>query len=174
MTKDQIEQAASAIGSSNPDLSMHCANAHTSVEAAKVSVEMLTRQHPVPQILPALNSIISTLEEAQKDLHLAQTVLRTRPAVVHFFGSTEEAYDRTQCDEDVKTNDVIVVVTEQVIGVAGTWPVAVTTRTGKLHVAGPSFTFRDDEERAAYREAILLAYKSSLEVNPVLERLMVE
>ncbi|RUU78225.1 hypothetical protein [Mesorhizobium sp. M7A.F.Ca.MR.362.00.0.0] len=53
---------------------------------------------------------------------------------IHFFDSTGDAYDATQCDEDIKNGDVLVIPTACVVGLADTWPVAVTKQAGKLHV----------------------------------------
>ncbi|RWN60188.1 hypothetical protein [Mesorhizobium sp.] len=55
---------------------------------------------------------------------------------VHFFDSTGEAYDATQCDETIKNGDVLVIESEKVVGLADTWPVAVTEHSGNLHVLG--------------------------------------
>jgi hypothetical protein len=52
---------------------------------------------------------------------------------VHQFESSGEAYDATQCDESIKNGDVLVIASEGVIGIADTWPVAVTIAKGELH-----------------------------------------
>jgi hypothetical protein len=59
---------------------------------------------------------------------------------VHYFDSTGEAYDMCQCDENIKTGDTLVVMSEGVVGLAWAWPVAITRAHGKLHslVAGSS------------------------------------
>ena len=44
----------------------------------------------------------------------------------HAFASTGNAYDAVQCDEAIHTGDTLVVLAEEVIGVAMTWPFAVT------------------------------------------------
>jgi len=51
----------------------------------------------------------------------------------HYFNSTDEAYDACQCDENIKKGDLLVVESEEVIGVADTYPVAVTIRRGEFH-----------------------------------------
>lgn len=51
----------------------------------------------------------------------------------HAFASTGNAYDATQCDEAIKTGDTLIVLAEGVVGVAMTWPFAVTKECGKLH-----------------------------------------
>jgi hypothetical protein len=51
------------------------------------------------------------------------------------FYSTGEAYDATQCDETIKNGDVLVCDRERVIGLAWTWPMAVTVDAGQLHTA---------------------------------------
>lgn len=56
-------------------------------------------------------------------------------AKVHKFESTAEAYDACQCDDDIKTGDVLVIASEGVVGIADTWPIAVTAERGQLHGA---------------------------------------
>lgn len=51
----------------------------------------------------------------------------------HRFDSTSDAYDATQCDETIRTGHTLVIESEQVIGLAWTWPVAVTQEPGELH-----------------------------------------
>lgn len=58
---------------------------------------------------------------------------------VHSFGSTGEAYDACQCDDEIQTGDVLVIENEKVAGVAHTWPVAVTREAGKLHQLAPGY-----------------------------------
>ncbi|WP_292052574.1 hypothetical protein [Mesorhizobium sp.] len=55
---------------------------------------------------------------------------------IHFFDSTGDAYDMTQCDENIKNGDTLVIVDEKVVGLADTWPVAVTKNAGHLHILG--------------------------------------
>ncbi|ESY35392.1 hypothetical protein NKK48_30330 [Mesorhizobium sp. C386A] len=52
---------------------------------------------------------------------------------IHFFDSTGDAYDFTQCIDDIKNGDVLVIESEKVVGLADTWPVAVTKEAGNLH-----------------------------------------
>jgi len=49
------------------------------------------------------------------------------------FDSTEEAYGACQTRDDIKNGDMLVIPSEQVVGLAGTWPVAVTDEHGELH-----------------------------------------
>lgn len=51
----------------------------------------------------------------------------------HAFASTGNAYDAVQCDEAIHNGDTLIVLTEEVVGVAMTWPFAVTQRHGNLH-----------------------------------------
>lgn len=51
----------------------------------------------------------------------------------HYFNSTEEAYDACQCSDDIQKGDLLVVEKEEVIGVADTYPVAVTMERGEFH-----------------------------------------
>lgn len=59
---------------------------------------------------------------------------------VHFFHTSGEAYDACQCRDDIENGDVLVIVSERVVGVADTWPVAVTLEAGKLHTPAEGFT----------------------------------
>ena len=52
---------------------------------------------------------------------------------LHSFASTGNAYDATQCDETISAGDTLLVLTERVVGIAMTWPFAVTEANGKLH-----------------------------------------
>ena len=52
---------------------------------------------------------------------------------IHAFSSTGTAYDHSQCDDAVERGDTLLVQSEGVVGLAWTWPVAVTEATGKLH-----------------------------------------
>ena len=51
----------------------------------------------------------------------------------HAFDTTGNAYDATQTDPAIATGDTLVVLDERVIGIAMTWPFAITTESGNLH-----------------------------------------
>jgi hypothetical protein len=46
---------------------------------------------------------------------------------MHSFEYYGDPYDSTQCDENMKTGDTLLIEDEGVVGRAWTWPVAVTT-----------------------------------------------
>lgn len=52
---------------------------------------------------------------------------------IHTFRSTGNAYDRCQCDDTIRTGDMLVIESESIIGLAGAWPIAVTEAAGNLH-----------------------------------------
>lgn len=52
---------------------------------------------------------------------------------IHKFDYTGSAYDATQCDESIKDGDILLIESEGVVGLAWTWPVAVTKEKGQLH-----------------------------------------
>lgn len=52
---------------------------------------------------------------------------------VFSFDSTGDAYDACQTDYKIKKGDLLVIESEKVIGIAHTWPVAVTSESGALH-----------------------------------------
>ncbi len=52
---------------------------------------------------------------------------------IHHFDSTGDAYDACQTRDDIVNGDVLVIAQEGVVGIADTWPVAVTEAKGHLH-----------------------------------------
>lgn len=56
---------------------------------------------------------------------------------VHTFDSTGQAYNECQTNENIKTGDILHIPSEGVVGMADTWPVAVTKNSGELHAYGP-------------------------------------
>ncbi|WP_127356476.1 hypothetical protein [Actinacidiphila soli] len=53
---------------------------------------------------------------------------------VHRFDDTTEAYDATQCRDDIRDGDVLVIEREGVVGfLVSAWPVAVTALHGEFH-----------------------------------------
>ena len=59
------------------------------------------------------------------------------PRRIHAFASTGNAYDASQSDGAIETGHTLIVLSEGVVALAGTWPIAVTAAGGVLHsVAG--------------------------------------
>lgn len=52
---------------------------------------------------------------------------------IHAFASTGNAYDAVQTDESIAAGDTLLVLDERVVGVAMTWPFAITAQPSKLH-----------------------------------------
>lgn len=50
----------------------------------------------------------------------------------HTFTYSRQAYDACQCDESIHNGDTLVIENEGVVGLAGTWPIAVTVVNGAL------------------------------------------
>lgn len=65
------------------------------------------------------------------------------PWPVHEFSRTGFAYDACQCDEQIQDGDILLIPNEGVVGVADTWPVAVTEERGCLHALKDGFTLSD-------------------------------
>ena len=78
---------------------------------------------------------------------------------IHRFESTGDAYDACQCDEKIKDGDVLLIESEGVVGLAHTWPYAVTLNLGKLHGVKPDGLAWLDEpgHKEGYAEAVRLA-----------------
>ena len=75
----------------------------------------------------------------------------------HVFYHTDEAYDACQCDDTLKDGDVLICTSEQVVGLVGTWPVAVTQRHGQFHAVlssgMPDIPITEENVRLAVAEA---------------------
>ena len=52
---------------------------------------------------------------------------------IHAFASTGNAYDAVQTEETIAAGDTLLILDERVVGVAMTWPFAITAEPGKLH-----------------------------------------
>lgn len=85
----------------------------------------------------------------------------------HHFDSTQEAYDACQCDDNVKDGDILVVKSERVVGIADTWPFAITDKTGELHSVKPDgwAATADRVGKTNLLEAGKLAYCLGFELN---------
>ena len=86
---------------------------------------------------------------------------------VHHYSDTGAAYSATQHDATVMNGDVLVIVDERVIGMAETWPFAITVEPGSLHQLDPTvatikvlasaFDLSEDDTRAALARAVDIA-----------------
>jgi hypothetical protein len=52
----------------------------------------------------------------------------------HAFASSADAYDACQCDDNISNGDLLDIEAEGIVGLAWTWPVAVTEKRGELHL----------------------------------------
>lgn len=87
---------------------------------------------------------------------------------IHTFESTGEAYDAVQCSDQIKKGDLLLVQSEKVVGIAYTWPFAVTLEHGSLHhIARNEDGAKIIEEFAVpFAEACELATDLGYTVNP--------
>jgi hypothetical protein len=92
----------------------------------------------------------------------------------HFFDSTADAYDASQCDESVKRGDLLIIVSEEVVGVSDTWPISATKSSGELHIIKSFSTIEDvmkdspfekNAVIAGYYCAVVEAYNRGWELN---------
>ncbi|MEU9050100.1 hypothetical protein AB0D37_06805 [Streptomyces sp. NPDC048384] len=87
---------------------------------------------------------------------------------VHHFQDTTEAYDATQCREDIRDGDVLVIESENVVGLSWTWPFALTDAHGELHklTADPR-TYNDGMFAAGVEAAEQVAKELGVTLNYV-------
>ena len=64
----------------------------------------------------------------------------------HYFTSSGRANNECQCNEAIKTGDILMISDEKVIGLADAWPVAVTKAHGDLHDLAEGSTWDDIRE----------------------------
>lgn len=82
------------------------------------------------------------------------------------FDDSGSAYDATQCDEDIKNGDGLVCFADRVIGLADTWPVAITVEAGKLHSAKDSGYFHRFP-LAQVQAVVMAAHAAGWAVDPL-------
>jgi len=100
------------------------------------------------------------------------------PFRIHAFATSGNAYDGVQTDERIATSNLLLVLDEAIVGIAMTWPFAVTAEAGNLHqiAAKPGETCKHlatslGVEAAAIGRAIALARKLGFEIDPRLDEL---
>lgn len=75
--------------------------------------------------------------EAHQDREFAMRMiakrLREQAALVREYATTGDAYDAVQTDPEVRKGDILLIRSEGVVGIADTWPVAITHECGELH-----------------------------------------
>jgi hypothetical protein len=81
---------------------------------------------------------------------------------VHHFNSSGEAYDATQYQDEVKKGDVLFIWPAGIVGIAHTWPFAVTPEHGHIHqsYASPenyADSLDSEEQTGVYSAGVLLA-----------------
>lgn len=70
---------------------------------------------------------------------------------VHTFGSTGEAYNASQCRDEIKDGDVLSVPSERVVGVLiGAWPTAISEAAGEFHTPSDDLDFSAVPVTSAY------------------------
>ena len=52
---------------------------------------------------------------------------------VWFFNDSGSAYDFTMCDDKINMGDILVIPSEKVVGIAETYPFALSKESGELH-----------------------------------------
>lgn len=88
--------------------------------------------------------------------------------IIRMFDSTGDAYNACQCDEAIEDGDILLIISEGVVGSAGTWPVAVTKERGQFHHPASTY-FLDPESlsREVIEEAVKVARKLGFPIHPV-------
>lgn len=88
---------------------------------------------------------------------------------IHAFTDSGAAYDATQSSDDVRKGDVLLIASERVVGLADTWPFAVTVAAGALHTIRGSAPLTDFAPltSAHFAAAVALARANAWPVCPV-------
>lgn len=75
----------------------------------------------------------------------------------HYFDSSGDAYDETQCSDEIKNGDLLVIKAERIVAIADTWPFAVTKEYGKLHTPTEGVDIDSDPIFARWKDSIIEA-----------------
>ena len=96
----------------------------------------------------------------------------------HHFDDSGVAYDATQCRENIKTGDILLIESLGVVGLAWTWPISVTAHHGKLHTAKDANADALLEDAKITREqargAVLCALMHKFPIHPAFEHIAAE
>ena len=80
-------------------------------------------------------------------------------STIHRFPSTGATYDACQCDPSVRKGDILWIPSETVVGIADTWPIAITHANGALHYVDDSpaglIYFASNDEMAAGKDGAI-------------------
>ncbi|WP_405775892.1 hypothetical protein [Streptomyces sp. NBC_01538] len=115
--------------------------------------------------LPTHFNLFAGRHHLQEGLRVTQD--SNEPQVWTFY-STGEAYGAVQCREEIHDGDVLVIEREKVVGIAETWPFALTEAFGELHMLKPDFrTYKD----GAYAASIPVAEREAARIGVPLTRL---
>lgn len=63
---------------------------------------------------------------------------------IHIFDTSGEAYDACQCDENINQGDLLYIPSEGIVGLADTWPIAITKECGAFHLASAAVLLKGD------------------------------
>lgn len=87
----------------------------------------------------------------------------------HTFDSSAEAYDATQCRDDIRDGDVLLVPSEGIVAILrGAWPVALTAAHGELHTLTKAADAIDGGRyKASVQAAVQAAAQLGVELAPV-------
>lgn len=101
------------------------------------------------------------------------------PYRIHAFETSGNAYDAVQTDDRIATGDLLLVMDEAVVGVAMTWPFAVTAEHGHLHQVAPKAGDTIDQlasslgvEPASMTRAVALARQLRFGIEPALQSII--
>lgn len=75
----------------------------------------------------------------------------------HYFDTSGDAYDETQCSEEIKNGDLLVIKAERIVAIADTWPFAVTKEHGMLHAPAEGVDLGTDPMFEKWRASIIEA-----------------
>jgi len=101
----------------------------------------------------------------------------------HTFNNSGEAYDFCQC-HDATDGDILIIPSEEVIGVADTWPLAITVPHGELHTPQDNLTIQQlndsmnvyNNEKIdfidSFTEAVKIAVLYSYDINDTFRELI--
>ncbi|WP_432001586.1 hypothetical protein [Streptomyces sioyaensis] len=92
----------------------------------------------------------------------------TNPAV-HRFDYSDEAYGASQCRDDIRDGDVLVVASEGIVAILNrAWPAALTARNGELHkLSEPAYEIEGGRYAASVQLAMEHAAATGVDLEPL-------
>ena len=114
-----------------------------------------------------ITDVAQSVVGTPRNQSIITAVAIAKGARIHIFNDTGIAYNFAMSQDEIHTGDILLAIDEKVVGLAYTWPVAITEEHGEFHHAtvgiddlydNDARVFSDEQIKFATDLAIKLGY----------------